>query len=131
MERRNPYVILGIPFGASRDDATRAFLRRAKSLRRLGAAGRSLHTDLTAALKEIEERPEHPDAVMSPYRIPADPDVERGTGAGVFAPPPERFDPQTVPGAAAALHAVRAAAAHEYLRHLVRLRAQRLDPPAP
>jgi hypothetical protein len=131
MERRNPYVILGIPFGASRDDATRAFLRRAKSLRRLGAAGRTLHTELTAALKEIEERPEYPDAVMSPYRIPADPDVEGGLGAGVFAPPPDKLDPETDPGAAAALHATRAAAAHEYLRHLVRLRAQHMDPPAP
>jgi hypothetical protein len=68
---------------------------------------------------------------MSPYRIPADPEVERGIGAGVFAPTPELLDPETVPDAAAALRAVRAAAAHEYLRHLVRLRAQRLDPPAP
>jgi hypothetical protein len=131
MERRNPYVVLGIPFGASRDEATRAFLRRAKSLRRLGAAGRALHTDLTGALKEIEERPEHPDAVMTPYRIPADPDVERGIGAGVFDPPPERLDPSTAEAGGAALHAARVAAAHEYLRHLVRLRAQRLDPPAP
>ena len=126
MERRNPYIVLGIPFGASRDEATRAFLRRAKSLRRLGDAGRSLHTDLTAALKEIEERPDDPDAVMSPYRIPAVPDAERGTGAGVFAPPPEPFDPPE-----GSLADVRAAAAHEYLRHLVRLRAQRLDPPPP
>jgi len=127
MERRNPYIVLGIPFGASRDEATRAFLRRAKSLRRLGDAGRSLHTDLTAALKEIEERPEDPDAAMSPYRIPAVPDAESSVGAGVFAPPPERFDPAS----AGALEGVRAAAAHEYLRHLVRLRAQRLGPPAP
>lgn len=128
MERRNPYLILGIPFGASRADATRAFLRRTKSLRRLGAAGRTLHTDLTAALKEIEDRPELPDAVMAPYRIPADPDVERGLGAGVFAPPPEKPPPGTGDDR---LGALRAAAAHEYLRHLVRLRANRLGPPAP
>jgi hypothetical protein len=126
MERRNPYLILGIPFGASREDATKAFLRRTKSLRRLGAAGRTLHTDLTGALKEIEDRPEHPDAVMTPYRVPADPDLERGIGTGAFAPPPERLPVD--------LHddtGLRAAAAHEYLRHLVRLRAQRLGPPAP
>ena len=125
MERRNPYFILGLPFGASRDDATRAFLRRTKSLRRLGAAARPLHTDLTWALKEIEERPEPADAAMSPYRVPGNPGVERGTG--VFDPPPE-----TLPATAAAdLDAVRADAAHEYLRHLIRLRAQRVGPPAP
>jgi hypothetical protein len=128
MERHNPYLILGIPFGASREDATKAFLRRTKSLRRLGAAGRTLHTDLTGALKEIEDRPEHPDAAMTPYRVPADPDLERGIGTGVFAPPPETSASQ--PGGDG-LDALRAAAAHEYLRHLVRLRAQRLGPPAP
>jgi hypothetical protein len=127
MERRNPYLILGIPFGASREDATRAFLRRTKSLRRLGAAGRALHTDLTGALKEIEDRPEHPDAVLTPYRIPADPHVERGVGPGVFAPPPEPLPAATGDD----LDDLRAAAAHEYLRHLVRLRAARLGPPAP
>jgi hypothetical protein len=129
MERRNPYLILGIAFGASREDATKAFLRRTKSLRRLGAAGRALHTDLTGALKEIEDRPEHPDAVLAPYRIPADPDVERGVGPGVFAPPPEPPPPAGPDGDG--LDALRAAAAHEYLRHLVRLRAARLGPPAP
>jgi hypothetical protein len=126
MERRNPYLILGIPFGAPRDEATRAFLRRTKSLRRLGAAARPLHTDLTWALKEIEERPEPAGAAMSPYRVPGEPGVERGTG--VFDPPPEVLPA----GAAAAdLDAVRADAAHEYLRHLIRLRAQRVGPPAP
>ena len=125
MERRNPYLVLGIPFGASRDEATRAFLRRTKSLRRLGAAARPLHTDLTWALKEIEERPEPADTAMSPYRVPGDPGV---SGPGVFNPPPE---PLPAAAATANLDQVRAAAAHEYLRHLIRLRAQRVGPPAP
>jgi hypothetical protein len=130
MERRNPYLILGIPFGAPRDEATRAFLRRTKSLRRLGAAARPLHTDLTWALKEIEERPEPAAAAMSPYRVPGDPGVERGTG--VFDPPPETFPETPAAGALACdLDAVRADAAHEYLRHLIRLRAGRIGPPAP
>jgi hypothetical protein len=143
MERRNPYLILGIPYGASREEATKAFARRTKSLRRLGAAGHSLHTDLTGALKEIEERPDHPDAAMSPYRVPADPAADLSTGPGVFAPPPETPPPETPPPepppeppppgspAEAGLHALRTAAAHEYVRHLVRLRASRLGPPAP
>jgi hypothetical protein len=128
VERRNPYLILGVPFGASREEATRAFLRRTKSLRRLGAAGHALHTDLTGALKEIEDRPEPPDAAMAPYRVPADPTLERGMGTGVFSPPPETLPPDVVPPD---LDDLRAAAAHEYLRHLVRLRAQRLGVPAP
>jgi hypothetical protein len=138
MERRNPYLILGIPYGASREEATKAFARRTKSLRRLGAAGHSLHTDLTGALKEIEERPDHPDAAMSPYRVPADPAADLGTGAGVFAPPPERLAPGSPADAGpqarppgVGLEGLRTAAAHEYVRHLVRLRASRLGPPAP
>jgi hypothetical protein len=129
VERRNPYIVLGIAFGASRDDATKAFLRRTKSLRRLGAAGRALHTDLTAALREIEDRPEHPDAVMAPYRVPADPDGAIGDATGVFNPPPE---PVPIPGGSPdGADAARIDAAHEYLRHLIRLRARRLGPPAP
>jgi hypothetical protein len=126
MERRNPYIVLGVPFGASRDEATRAFLRRTKSLRRLGAAGRSLHTDLTGALQEIENRPEHPDAVMTPYRVPAGPDLAAGCTGGVFDPPPE-----PLPDGPPVDPAVRTEAAHEYLRHLILLRARRLGPPGP
>jgi hypothetical protein len=128
MERHNPYILLGVPFGATHDEATKAFLRRTKSLRRLGAASHSLHTELTAALKEIEDQPDRPDAVMTPYRVPADPDIDRHTGSGVFAPPPEQLPPDDTD---ATLRAVRMAAAHEFLRHLVRLRADRLGPPSP
>lgn len=123
MERRNPYIVLGVPFGASHDDATKAFSRLTKPLRRSGDAGRAMLTVLTSALKDIEDQPEHPDAAMAPYRVPADPDVAHGEG--VFAPPPEPLPPDDP------LQTVRVAAAHEFLRHLLRLRADRLDPPAP
>lgn len=130
MERRNAYLVLGLPFGASRDEAVRAFARRTKFLRRQGPAGRERHTDLTGALHDIETAPPDAPARMAPYRIPVDPASASLSaaglfGAGVFAPPPEilRDWPD--------LGALRRDAALEYLRHLVRARGQRLGPPAP
>jgi hypothetical protein len=130
VERRNPYLVLGLPFGASRDEAVRAFARRTKFLRRLGPAGRARHTDLTGALHELETAPPEPATRMAPYRIPADPAVAGLTadglfGPGVFAPPPETLDeaPDTAD--------LRRSAAFEYLRLVVRARGQRLGPPAP
>lgn len=130
MERRNPYLVLGVPFGASRDEATRAFARRAKFLRRLGTASRSLHTDLTGALHEIETAKGDPAATMAPYRVPMDPRTASLTsdglfGGGVFAPPPEQLDE------APDVSDLRKRAAFEYLRHVVQARGRRLGPPAP
>lgn len=130
MERRNPYLVLGLPFGASRDEATRAFARRTKFLRRLGPAGRDRHTDLTGALHDLEVAPPDAAARMSPYRIPADPATATLTpsgvfGAGTFAPAPE------VMGALPDLSHLRERAAFEHLRHVVRARGERLGPPSP
>jgi hypothetical protein len=130
MERRNPYLVLGVPFGVSRDEAVRAFARRTKFLRRLGPSSRARHTDLTGALHEIETAPAEPAARMAPYRIPCDPATAELSadglfGSGVFAPPPETLhdDPD--------LGDLRREAAFEYLRHLVQVRGRRLGPPAP
>lgn len=135
VERRNPYLVLGVPFGASRDEATRAFARRSKFLRRLGASGRDRHTDLTGALHEIETGGTDPAARMAPYRVPADPRTASLTsdglfGRGVFAPPPETFD-RPPDGDDPHLRDLRRTAAFEYLRHVVQARGQRLGPPAP
>ncbi len=130
MERRNPYLVLGVPFGASRDEATRAFARHTKFLRRLGPAGRSRHTDLTGALHEIESTRSDPAARMAPYRIPMDPRTaalgpDGLFGGGVFAPPPETLN--EVPD----ISDLRGEAAFEYLRQVVQARGRRLGPPAP
>ena len=132
MERRNPYLVLGVPFGASRDEATRAFARQTKFLRRQGAESRSRHTDLTGALHEIESAAPDTDpaAKMAPYRVPVDPRTAALTsdglfGGGVFAPPPETL------GEAPDDAGLKREAAFEYLRHIVRARGQRLGPPAP
>lgn len=131
-ERRNPYLVLGLPFGASRDEAVRSFARRTKFLRRLGPSSRARHTDLTGALHEIETAEGPADTRMAPYRIPADPGAaalasapSSPFGEGVFAPAPTPLD------VAPDLSDLRSAAAFEFLRHLVRERGQRLGPPSP
>jgi hypothetical protein len=124
---RNPYTILGIPFGSSRAEANAAFARKAKALRRSGPSGMDELTDLTWALQQIDEALRHPAAAMELYRIPADPAVFRTRGEGVLRPPPERLPAR--PGDRAGDQAeLRRRAAHEYLRHLVAIRASGLRP---
>ncbi|GAA1740294.1 hypothetical protein GCM10009681_09000 [Luedemannella helvata] len=130
MTYRNPYIILGIPFGSSREDANVAFARKARALRRLGPAGRPQMLDLTWALNQVDEGISHPEAAMEIYRIPADPDAFTVTGNGVLAPPAETLPRRYGPGDAA-LDALRRAAAIEYLRYLVLLRASQIHAPAP
>ena len=84
---RNPYVILGIPFGATRAEANAAFARKARSLRRDGADLDQM-TDLTWALQRIDVAIRDPATAMELYRIPADPEAFQGEGDGVLRPPP-------------------------------------------
>jgi hypothetical protein len=130
MRHRNPYVILGIAFGSSREQANIAFARKARPLRRAGAAGRGELTDLTWALNQVDEGISHPNAEMSIYRIPADPVAFAVPGSGVLAPPPETM-PARGGDRVAAFTQLKIAAAHEYLRYVVLLCAGQLQPPAP
>jgi hypothetical protein len=86
VERENPYLVLGLPFGASREEAQQAFVRRTKALRaqRNGPA----LTALTRALQQLDAVQGAPESHLAPYRIPADPTALHGDGPGVFDPPP-------------------------------------------
>lgn len=95
MDLRNPYVILGLPFGASRERASIAFARKARGLRRKGDAGKDELTDLTWALNQLDEVIADPDKALDVYRIPADPNAFEASGVGVFNPPPERLARRT------------------------------------
>jgi hypothetical protein len=86
---RNPYLMLGIPFGSSRDEAQVAFARRARPLRRRGDDGRDALTELTWALNQIDDAIIDPSVALDVYRIPADIEAFEGDGEGMFAPPPE------------------------------------------
>jgi hypothetical protein len=130
VRHRNPYLILGIPFGASRQQANMAYARKARALRRLGEEGRTRLTDLTWALNQVDEALVHPEAAMEVYRIPADPDAFDATGEGVLSPPPERLTPRGGDRSAAEEELVRAVA-RELLRELVRVRAGEVVLPPP
>jgi hypothetical protein len=127
---RNPYLILGIPFGASREEANIAFARRARPLRRLGAEGRDRMTDLTWALNQVDEALREPGTALWLYRIPHDPVVLAPTGPGEFAPRPSPL-PRGTGDSGADLDAVQRAAAREHLRDLVLEQAGRTAIPAP
>lgn len=130
MDIRNPYVILGIPFGSSREDANVAFARRAKRLRHAGGDIKRQMTDLTWALNMIDEAISHPEAAMEIYRIPADPSAFEVDGTGTFTPSAETLAPR--PGdAAAAFAMLQARAAHSVLRELLRVRAAQIPVPLP
>ena len=93
---RNPYVLLGLPFGSSRDQANIAFARRAKPYRRRPDSKEKL-VELTWALNQIDEVIKDHQAAIDLYRIPADPDAFDPDGQGVFRPPPEPLERQQPP----------------------------------
>jgi hypothetical protein len=84
---RNPYVMLGIPFGCPRELATKAFARKAKGMRRQRDAAAAL-TQLTWALNQVEENLRDPRTALHVYRVPADPRAFDPTGTGVLRPAP-------------------------------------------
>jgi hypothetical protein len=86
---RNPYVILGIEYGAPRDEANLAFARMARPLKRSKAQEALLN--LTWALNQIDEAIKNPELALDIYRIPADKAAFESEGSGIFAPPPEHL----------------------------------------
>lgn len=72
----NPYLVLGVDFGASTTAANAAFGRATRRLRKQADAPYSLH-DLTAALSRIEEaqRSGDHDELAESFQVPADPEV--------------------------------------------------------
>lgn len=108
---RNPYLILGVDFGASGDDARHAFAHAARRIRRQGGAWTI--EDLNWALHEIESLESNPTDTVSLYRVPADPGVFDAGGEGLFEPEAVPLARRTEPGDAAALDSVRVRAARE------------------
>jgi hypothetical protein len=125
---RNPYMILGIPFGASRAEANAAFAKKARVLKRGGDLDQM--TDLTWALQRITVAITDPATAMELYRIPADPEAFQIDVEGVLKPPPEQLAAVTGDHEAA-VEALRQAAAREYLRYLVTVRAADVSLPPP
>ena len=70
--RRNPYLILGVPYGSSSEIATRAFAKNTKRSKHEENYPYSLE-DLTWARNQIKAHLENPTSDLSTYRVPADP----------------------------------------------------------
>lgn len=130
LDRRNPYLILGLPYGATADDARKAFARRVRTVRRSDSSLFSVQ-DLTWALHEIEHGTENAEAALNFFRVPAN----RATLAiprlgELFAPdavPRPRRSPPVDDGELAAL--ARDAARHAAVKALTRM--TRLEFPDP
>lgn len=91
-ERRNPYLILGVDYGASRAEIGEAYARRARLAR--ADAGYPYHIDdLVWALDQLQGQVLHgPDSGRADalsFRVPADPSVfEPPPGPGLLRPAP-------------------------------------------
>ena len=130
IEARNPYLLLGIPFGSARETALTAFARKSRSLRRAGAEGKSRMADLTWALNQVTESLHNPQVNMAIYRIPADPAAFATSGAGVLNPGVETMA-RRYSDVAAGESGLRRRASHEYLRYLILLNSAHISPAAP
>lgn len=108
-DRRSPYLILGIDYGASKSVAAKAFARAVRRLRRQIDAPFELE-DLNWALHAVEQRIEDPASSIDDYRMPADPSVyEVPAGVGVLNPPLYSYRRRTPPTDPAVLDDMRAA----------------------
>jgi hypothetical protein len=130
MESRNPYLILGIPFGTGRAEANIAYARRIRSLPSDPDEARAHKIDLNWALQRIDEGSATPGSELTYYRLPAARTTGAPDGPGVFAPPPEP-GPYDEAAVAAALAKLRADAAREALWRELSRRSTRTSPPDP
>jgi hypothetical protein len=88
-DRRNPYLILGIPYGASRGEARRAAAARTRELRQRQDAVYA-PDDINWALHQVEQVLDDPDSAVGVFRVPAAPGIlDAPSGEGLFNPRPE------------------------------------------
>lgn len=95
-DRRNPYLILGLDYGASKDDARRS---AARVLRKLRSSPDAPYTteDVTWALHEVEHVNDDPEAGVNIFRVPASKSsFDLSPSKGLFAPP-SRPEPRSSP----------------------------------
>lgn len=96
IDRRNPYVILGVEFGATAEDARAGFARAKRRLRQDPDAPFTSE-DLTWALLQVEQLIADPDLAVDVYRVPADPNAIGGESVGLFNPAPHPLLRRTEP----------------------------------
>lgn len=118
-DRRSPYLVLGVEYGASVEEARQAFARRARRVRRTESPVYSVE-DLTWALHEIETI-EDPGASIEFFRVPANRAALPAPREGeLFFPAPVPIPRRSAPLAGDEIDRLAAAAATELLDQLVR-----------
>lgn len=96
-ELRNPYLILGLDYGASLREARRAMARLTKRLKSADDSPYSSE-DLTWALHQIEQVNKDPEAGVDIFRVPANRSVfQLKEGEGLFSPPARPLPRRTSP----------------------------------
>ena len=116
VEKRSPWVVLGIPFPASKAEANRAFARRSREVRKTADLPWG-QEDLSWALAQITLAEEDPESTVGHFRVPADPGVfERPTADDLFVPAPQPITRRTQPAPPDALDDACARAGVEALR---------------
>jgi hypothetical protein len=85
----NPYVILGIDYGASLSEARKAFVRRVRAVK-VEPEPIYSEDEVTAALHQLEQIARDPENAVEVYRIPGNPAVFEESVGGLlsFEPAP-------------------------------------------
>jgi hypothetical protein len=111
--RRSPYLILGVPYGASKGDAAKAFAKATRRLRKTSDAPYDIE-DLNWALHAVEQRADDPSTSIDDFRMPANSVVyEVPHGEGLLYPKVEPLARLTSPTSAADVELLKAALIRE------------------
>ncbi len=94
-DTRNPYIILGIPYGSNQKQALDGFAKAKRTLRDHPEKTENTIEDLTWALHQIEQIIVSPVATLDVYRIPANIKLVADNHPGIFNPPPHAATRQT------------------------------------
>jgi hypothetical protein len=94
---RNPYIILGLDFGATKEEARHAFARASRRVKRKSDSRYTIE-DVTWALHQVEQMHNDPNAEVTIFRVPANPSLfDASFDDGLFAAPPEPLERRTGP----------------------------------
>jgi hypothetical protein len=118
-DRRSPYLVLGLDYGAPADQARRAFARKARQMRRAEGSAFGIE-DLTWALHEIEGSSDALASSVEFFRVPANraalPQAREGE---LFAPAPVPLPRRSSPPSSNELDALTAVAARNLVDELL------------
>lgn len=118
-KRKSPYLVLGVPFGASKSEAAKAFAKATRRLRRAPDAPYDIE-DLNWALHAVEQRADDPSTSIDDYRMPANPGLyEVPSGEGILKPAIQPYPRQTPPTSPEDIDLLRTALIREVTRDLV------------